>query len=133
MSILLRISAVLSLLWAIGLFLPPSVTVAEFGATPVTAALANSLAIANFGFAYLFWRAAANPAGERGVIYTALMVFGLRAANATYEVLYRLEGGAAILSLVDLVASLALFVVMLNTLPSTLRAADAAGSGKSGC
>ena len=94
MSVLLRIASVLSLVWAAGLYLLPASAIAG-GEVPACAALTNGLAAANLGFAYLFWRAAANPAAERGAIYTALLLFGLRAANGTYEVLYRLEGRAA--------------------------------------
>jgi heme A synthase len=121
LSVLLRIASVLSLIWAAGLYLLPASAVAGAEA-PAFAALANGLAAANLGFAYLFWRAAANPALERGAIYTALLLFGLRAADGTYQVLYRLEGPAAVGSLVDMVLSIALFVGILNALPSALGA-----------
>ncbi len=120
MSLLLRLAALVSLLWAIYLLFPQSVALVPLAATSATAVPANGLGIANVGFAYLFWRAASNPSGERSAIYTALLVFGLRAANDTYEVLYVLNGKAAVASLIDLVLSLALFVGMLNALPSTL-------------
>lgn len=120
MSVLLRIAAVIFIGWSIVLGLQP------FGATtllgqPVTRALASSLAVANLGFAYLFWRAAKDPRGERSAIYTALIVFGLRAALGTYAVLYVLDGAPAMAALVDMVICLALFVGVVNTLPATLR------------
>lgn len=123
MSILLRITAILFLGWSILLGLQP------FGATallgqPVTTALAGGLAVANVGFAYLFWRAAANPAGERSAIYTALIVLGLRAALGTYDVLYVLDGIPALVALLDMVTCLALLVGVINTLPATLRASS---------
>jgi hypothetical protein len=121
LSVLLRIASALSLIWAAGLYLLPASAIGA-GEVPAGAALANALAAANLGFAYLFWRAAANPAAERGAIYTALLLFGLRAANGTYEVLYLLEGRAAVASLVDMVLSIALFVGVLNALPSALGA-----------
>ncbi len=119
MSVLLRISAVASLGWALWLFgLDPS------GAIPLasqTVALARGLAIANLGLAYLFWHAARDPGRERAVVYTALLVFGLRGANGTYQVLYLLDGPAAVAGLVDMVTSIAMFVGLLNSLPATLR------------
>lgn len=120
MSIFLRITAVIFLGWSVLLGLQP------FGATTllgqsVPKALATELAVANLGFAYLFWRAAANPPGERSAIYTALIVLGLRAALGTYDVLYVLEGVPALVGLIDMVTCLALLVGVINTLPATLR------------
>jgi hypothetical protein len=118
-SVLLRITAILFLGWSILLGLRP------FGPTPllgqpVAKALASGLAVANLGFAFLFWRAAADPPAERNAIYTALLVLGLRAALGTYEVLYVLQGGSALVALIDMVTCLALFVGVINTLPATL-------------
>jgi heme A synthase len=118
-SVLLRITAIIFFGWSIFL------CVQSFGAMvpqgPVFSALASSLAVANLGFAFLFWRAAADPAAERGAIYTAVIVLGLRAALGTYEVLYVLEGTPALVGLVDMVTCLALFVGVINTLPAALR------------
>ena len=122
MSFFLRIAAGVSLAWGVGFFL--CVTLAFVGAPqdPGIIGLANGLAIANIGFAYLFWRGAADPSRERTALYTALLVFGLRIAGSAYGVLYLLQGLAAVVSLLDLIASLALFVGILNALPATLRA-----------
>lgn len=118
MKTLLRVAAALSLAWAIVLFLdPPELAAQSFAAAR---SLARGLAIANFGLAYLFWRAARDPLRERSAIYVALVVFALRGANGTYEVLYLLEGLPALASLFDMVTSIALFVGILNTLPGTL-------------
>jgi heme A synthase len=97
--------------------------------TATGVALADALAAANLAFAYIFWRAARHKDGERTAVYAALLLFGLRAVGGTYQVLYQLEGRAAVASLLDMVTSLALFVGMLNTLPGYLRrpAAPAAG------
>jgi heme A synthase len=119
-SVFLRITAIIFFGWSIFLGFVPFGAAASLG-QPVARALANSLAVANFGFAYLFWRAAANPRAERSAIYTALIVLGLRAALGTYEVLYVLDGTAALVGLVDMVICLALFVGVINTLPATLR------------
>jgi hypothetical protein len=44
--------------------------------------------------------------------------------KGTYEVLYVLDGPAAMTNLIDMVTSLALFVGILNALPQTLRDAE---------
>ena len=90
----------------------------------VTGSVAHGLAIADVGWAFLLWRAASDPARERSILYGALIVFALRAMHGTYEVLYVLEGPAAMTNLVDMVTSLALFVGMINALPQTLRGAE---------
>jgi hypothetical protein len=87
----------------------------------LTVSLADSLAIAYVGWGFVLWRAAAAPARARGVLYGVLIVLALRAIKGTYEVLYVLEGAAAVTNLIDMVTSLALFVGILNALPHTLR------------
>jgi heme A synthase len=119
-SVLLRIAAVIFFGWSILLGLQPFGAATVLG-QPVERALANGLAAANFGFAYLFWRAGKDPPRERSAIYTAMIVLGLRAALGTYEVLYVLEGAPAMAALIDMVVCLALFVGVINTLPATLR------------
>jgi hypothetical protein len=118
-SLLLRIAAVLSVLWAGALvfFVRPDAGRVD----PPAVALAHGLAIANISFAFLLWRASGDPARERTALYTALILFGLRAANGTYDVLYLLHGPPAVLSLIDMIAALALFIGLLNSLPATLR------------
>jgi heme A synthase len=88
---------------------------------PEMRSMANGLVIANLALAYLFNRAAADPQAQRGILFGALLLFGLRGALGTYEVLYLLDGPAAMPRLVDMVLSLALFVGMLNALPGTLQ------------
>jgi heme A synthase len=87
---------------------------------PAVRSLEWGLAVANLAFAYVFHRGAAAPAEQRGAIYAALLLFGLRGAIGTYEVLYALNGPAAMPRLVDMVLSLALFVGVLNSLPAAL-------------
>jgi heme A synthase len=118
-SSLLRVAAFYSFAWAVGLACPGLLP-----ADPASEAALRSLELAlmgaNLAFAYLFWIAAAAPASARPTLYAALLVFGLRAAIGTYEVLYVLEGAAAVIRLVDMVLSLALFVGILNALPGAL-------------
>jgi heme A synthase len=117
---LLRTAAIYSLGWAIVLAFP-TVLPGVDALAPGGRALANGLVFANLAFAYLFWRASTDPRGHREILYAGLLLFGLRGAVGTYEVLYTLEGPAAMPTLVDFVLSLALFVGMLNALPGTLQ------------
>jgi hypothetical protein len=124
MPILLRITAAFTALWAAGWLGFARAEVASSEAARLAVSLGDGLAVANFGFAFLFWRAAADPRAERLAVYTALLVLALRTAMGTYDVLYRLEGTAGVISLIEMVASLALFVGILNALPATLAAGD---------
>ena len=123
MKILLRVAAVYSLIWAIVLSFPAWLSFGAGAPTPEVSSLAHGLAIANLGLAYLFFRAAPEPAAHRATLYGALAIFGLRGVVGTYEVLFVLDGWPAMLRLIDFVLSLALFVGMLNSLPETLQGA----------
>jgi hypothetical protein len=127
MLLLLRIAALLSLAWAIALPWAARRYLVALG-DGVAIGLADGLAVANVAFAYLFWRAASLGGRERNAIYTALLLLALRAVDATYQVLYVLEGPAALVSLADMVTSLALFVGILNTLPGHLKAGGGVGA-----
>lgn len=119
MTILLRVAAFYSLAWAVALVFPGRL-VGE-GPVPVEIrSLASGLAIANLALAYLFLRGARDPAVHRAIVYAGLLLFGLRGGVGTYEVLYLLDGPPALLRLIDMVLSLALFVGMLNSLPAAL-------------
>jgi hypothetical protein len=117
-TILLRLAAIYSLGWAIALAFPGLLPGPP--AEPAARSLEMALVAANLAYALLFWSAARAPRAARTTLYAALIIFGLRAAFGTYEVLYALEGPAAVLRLVDMVLSLALFVGVLNSLPGIL-------------
>jgi hypothetical protein len=117
---LLRIAAIYSLAWAVGLAWSDLWPALAPPAGPEVRSLALALAIANLAYALLFWIAARQPAEHRAALYVALLVFGLRVVLGTWEVLYTLEGGPAVARLFDMVASLALFVGVLNALPGVL-------------
>jgi hypothetical protein len=123
-SILLRIAAVVSLGWAVVLLVARPLALGLLGNDPVGASVTNGLAILHAAWALMLWRAAADPSRDRTVVYGALVVFGLRAAKGTYEVLYVLEGTVAVVNLIDMVTSLALFVGILNALPGALRGSN---------
>lgn len=125
MTIFLYIAALLALFRAVALFFFAPVVLGALAHVPLAVALMNGLACANLGFAFLFWRTGRHPAAERTGIYTALLVIGLRSVSGVYEVLYLLEGDAAVIALIDMVASIALFVGILNTLPGTLQRREA--------
>jgi hypothetical protein len=120
-NILLRVAAFYSLAWSVLLAFPSWLPFDLSMPNVEMRSMASGLAVANLGFAYLFNRAAADPPQHRGILYTALLVFGLRGVLGTYEVLYLLDGTAAVLRLTDMVLSLALFVGLLNALPGTLQ------------
>ncbi len=112
--------------WALALTFPRFLLGAGEGLTPDLRSCISGLAIANLTFAYLFFRASLDPHAHRGIIYGALLLFGLRGAIGTYEVLYLLDGPSAVPRLIDMVLSLALFVGLLNSLPGAVRGGDAA-------
>jgi heme A synthase len=120
-SLLLRTAAIYSLGWAVALFWP-SILPGGAAAEPAQRAMSLALGVANVGYAALFWTAARAPARHRAIVYVALLVFGLRGAIGTYQVLYALDGIPAVLQLVDMVLSIAAFVGMLNLLPGVLAA-----------
>jgi hypothetical protein len=120
-KILLRVAAVYSFAWAIVLAFPAWLSFGARAPSPEIIAFAHGLAIANLGLAYLFFRAAIEPAAHRAILYSALAIFGLRGVVGTYEVLFVLDGPPAMLRLIDFVLSLALFVGILNSLPETLQ------------
>lgn len=121
MSLLLRVAAALSALWALAWVFTVATSQTVPAWAPMTTSFGSGLAIANLGFGYLFWRASFDPYRERTAIYVALLVFALRAAKGIYEVLYVLDGPLAVTTLVETFASTALFVGILNALPSLLR------------
>lgn len=131
MSTLLRIAAAVYLIWAALLFwCRPIVLGAAAGNEPVAGSVASVLAIAHVGWAFLLWRASHDPARERSILYGTLVLAALRAVSGTYQVLYVIEGPAAMANLVDMVTSLALFVGMINALPQTLRGEEAAEAAR---
>ncbi len=117
MSVLLRLTALLALAWAVSLLVLKGQVIAPGELSPLVRALANGLGTANLAFAYLFWHAARDPAANRGAVYTALILLGLKLANDVYELLALLPPGEAVISLGDLVLSLALLVGILEALP----------------
>jgi hypothetical protein len=131
MSLLLRITGAISLLWALLLFAGKQLYLVGERATPLHHALANGLAITNVVFAFMFFRAAADPPRERTVIYGAIALLALKVANDLYELLVLLRGPEAFPSMLDLIASLALLVGILQSLPGTLAAGTAAAETQS--
>jgi hypothetical protein len=117
---LLRIAAAVSMAWALALLLMKKPLFGVVAVPPLAAAFTNGLAIANMVFAYMFWYAAGAPAVNRGAIYGAIMLMALRTANDLYQLLVLLPPDQALLSLADLVISVALLVGILEALPRLL-------------
>lgn len=122
MNLLMRLTAVVCLVWALLLlgFRDQIMTAAQL--SPLVRALANAGGIAHLALACVFWQAASDPIRSRGVVYAAIVLLGLKVANALYDILVLLPANAAALTLADLVVSLALLVGVLEALPRTLKA-----------
>ena len=119
MRVLLRLTAVVSLAWALLLGSKDRLIAAD-QLSPLARALANGLGLANLVLAYLFWYAARDPAANRGAVYGAIMLLVLKTANDLYELLALLPADQALVSLADLVLSVALLVGILEALPRML-------------
>jgi hypothetical protein len=118
--VLLRVTAVLSLVWAVLLLGLKDHALGADQLSPQGYALANGLGIADLVLAYVFWHAAHNPAASRGAVYGAIMLMALKMANDLYELLVLLPPERTLLSLADLVLSIALLVGILEALPRML-------------
>jgi len=118
--VLLRIAAGVSLVWAVILLLLKGELLGAGALPPLGRAFANGLGIAHLVFAYLFWYAAIAPVANRGALYAAIMLMALRTANDLYQLLVLLPPDQALISLADLVISVALLVGILESLPRVL-------------
>jgi hypothetical protein len=125
MSTLLRLAALSCFLWAVCLLVLKEQLVTAAELTPVARALANGLGLTQFILIYLFWNAAKAPAENRPIIYAAIALMALKAANDLYEILILLPPQEALASVLDLMVSVALLVGLLEALPRTLRQAAA--------
>jgi hypothetical protein len=119
-SLLLRLTAVLSLGWTILLLGRKELLVGAGLLSPLVRALANALGIANLVLAYVFWTAAREPAANRRTVYAAIALLGLKVATDLYGLLVLLPPSQAVVSLADLVVSVALLVGVLEALPRIL-------------
>jgi hypothetical protein len=123
-SLLLRLTALLVLAWAVFLLALKGHVVAWEELSPQVYALANGLAIANVALAYVFWHGARDPAANRGAVYGAMILLALKLANDLYELLVLLPARGAAISLADLVVTLALLVGILEALPRMVKAGE---------
>jgi hypothetical protein len=124
MSLLLRLTALLMLAWAVFLFALTGLVVGQEGLSPQVRAFANGLAVANAALAYVFWYGARDPAANRGAVYGAIILLALKLANDLYELLVLLPSRGATISLVDLVVTLTLLVGIIEALPRTVKAGE---------
>ena len=124
MRLLLRLTALLVLAWAVFLLALKGHVLGREELSPQVRALANGLAIANAALAYVFWHGARDPAANRGAVYGAIILLALKLANDLYELLVLLPVPGAVISLADLVVALALLVGILEALPRTVKAGE---------
>jgi hypothetical protein len=121
-STLLRVVGLVALAWAVLAFFFKDQLVGAAALSPGARALIKALSIANAVLACMFWNAAGNPVGNRGTIYCAITFTALKTANDLYDLLVLLPANRALISLGDLVVSVALLVGILEALPRTLAA-----------
>jgi hypothetical protein len=119
-SLLLRLTALLSASWTVLLLGRKELVIGAALLSPMVCALANALGIANLVLAAVFWGAARDPAANRRTVYAAIAWLALKVASDLYDLLVLLPPSQAVVSLVDLVVSLALLVGMLEALPKIL-------------
>ncbi|MBI3786234.1 MAG: hypothetical protein HY270_22835 [Deltaproteobacteria bacterium] len=126
-NVLLRVSAAQLLVWALVLGPLRSYLLPESESGPLSAALSNGWACANLTCAYMFWRSARLPQPPRAVVYGATLMAVFKTAGDLHGLLF-LPPNLALLSVGDLVFSVALFVGLLREMPRFLEidARDAA-------
>jgi hypothetical protein len=121
---LLRLTALLVLAWAVVLLAVQWYIIASEQLSPQVRALANGLAVANLALAYVFWHGAHDPAANRAAVYGAITLLALKLVNDLYGLLVLLPARWAAISLADLVISLAFLVGILEALPRMVKAGD---------
>ena len=121
MSLLLRLTALLVLVWAVILLALKGHVVAPEELSPQVRAFANALVVANAALAYMFWYGARDPAANRCAVYGAIIFLALRLADDLYELLVLLPARGAAISLADLVVTLTLLVGILEALPRMVK------------
>jgi len=127
MSMLLRLTALLVVAWAVVLLALQWYIIASEQLSPQVRALANGLAVANLALAYVFWHGARDPAANRAAVYGAITLLALKLVNDLYGLLVLLPARWAAISLADLVISLAFLVGILEALPRMVKAGDGKG------
>ncbi len=116
----LRFAALVSLCWVVLLVARPLSGASELvGILSVPGAIA--LASAHAALAVLFWWGSQNPPQRLVAVYVGLTVFIIRAVLGIYLVLYALEGGAAMVMMVEMVLSIGLLSALINGLPGAVR------------
>lgn len=124
MSLLLRLTALLVLAWAIVILSLQGYIIAAEQLSPQVRAVANGLIVANLALAYVFWHGARDPVANRAAVYGAMILLALKLVNDLYELLVLLPARWAAISLADLVISLAFLVGILEALPRVVKAGE---------
>ncbi|HYD49950.1 MAG TPA: hypothetical protein VEB21_16450 [Terriglobales bacterium] len=120
MKTLLRLAALLSLIWVVTLaVLRPDLANGQ-ATPPIATALAFSMVVCQLAFAMLFLLAARAPAENLAAVMTAIVLMAGKVAVDLYHSLVLLPPESAILTIVDLVLSFSLLVGLLEGLPRLL-------------
>jgi hypothetical protein len=127
-SALLYLTAAISLLWSVALVGFSGRLLGAEVESPLTRSLVHGLAITHVVLAFSFLYAARAPATNRGAIYAAILLVALKMGNDIYELLVLLPAEHALVSLADLVVSVALLVGLLEALPRTFSPSHGATS-----
>src|SRR5574340_272066 len=98
MNLLLRLTAVLCLAWAVLLLGLKDQLLSTGQFASLVRGLTNSGGIAHLVLACLFWQAASAPLQHRSVIYAAIVLLGLKVANALYGILVLVPANQAALT-----------------------------------
>ena len=115
----LRLAAVVSACWFVLLVARPFAAATDFCSLLSPVALV-ALAAVHAVLGAVFWWGSNDPHSRLGTVYLGLVVFALRSAFGIYVVLYVLDGGAAMVMLVEMVLAIGLFSALTNALPAAV-------------
>jgi len=121
----LRFAALVSVAWVVLIVLRPSASAIELLSLMPTAFWVG-LALVHTGLAALFWWGSLDPPQRLVAVFVGLAVFAVRSALGIYLVLYVMQGGPAMILLVEMVLSLGLCSAFVNGLPGAVRPGGAA-------
>lgn len=119
----LKFASLLSVAWVVLLLVRPGAGARDLVAY-LTLPGALLLAFVHGALAALFWWGSFDPPRRLVAVFTGLGVFAVRSVLGIYLVLYRAEGAAAMVLLVEMVLSIGLLSAFINGLPAALRPRD---------
>ena len=120
MRIVLRITAVLWIAWAVLLLGFAEAVVPPVWLTPAGSSAVAMVGAAHLVLAALLWHGSGEPGAHRGVVYATIVILAMRWAADSYGVLNVLPARPAMFALGDLIVTVALLVGVLESLPRML-------------